>query len=114
MPLTLGADSLAKSKLWVDAANAVHDDMKSHTGGATSFGRGAIMCKSTKQKLNTKSSTEAKVVVTSDIYLTLSGPRCFWPNKGMNLPKPFFIRIIRALSDSRKMVGHLAGRSPGT
>ena len=35
MPLILGADSLAESKLWVDAAYAVHDDMKSHTGGAT-------------------------------------------------------------------------------
>ena len=36
MPPILGADSLAKSKSWVDAAYAVHDDMKSHTGGATS------------------------------------------------------------------------------
>jgi hypothetical protein len=66
MPLILRADSLAKSKLWVDAAYAVHDDMKSHTGGVTSFGRGGIMCKSTKQKLNTKSSTEAKVAGSSD------------------------------------------------
>ena len=66
MPLILGADSLAESKSCVDAAYAVHDDMKSHTGGATSLGCGAIMCKSTKQKLNTKSSTEAEVVGLSD------------------------------------------------
>ena len=59
IPLILGADSLAKSKLWVDAAYAVHDDMKSHTGGATSLGCGVIMCKSTKQKL-------AEVVGSSD------------------------------------------------
>jgi len=66
MPLILGADSLAKSKLWVDAAYAVLNDMKSHTGGAASLSCGAIMCKSTKQKLNTKSSTEAEVVGSSD------------------------------------------------
>jgi len=30
MPVILGADSLAKSKSWVDAAYAVHDDMESH------------------------------------------------------------------------------------
>ena len=66
VPLILGADSLAKLKLWVDTAYAVHNDMKSHTGGATSLGRGAIMCKSMKQKLNTKSSTEAEVVGSSD------------------------------------------------
>jgi len=41
MPLILGADSLAELKSWVDAAYAVHDDMKSHTGGATSLGRGS-------------------------------------------------------------------------
>jgi hypothetical protein len=50
----IGADSLGKLRTWVDASYAVHPDMKSHTGGAMSFGRGGISCKSTKQKLNTK------------------------------------------------------------
>jgi len=49
MPLILGADSLAESKLWVDTAYAAPDVMKSHTGGATSLVRGAIMCKSTNR-----------------------------------------------------------------
>jgi len=31
------------------------------------FGRGALICKSTKQKLNTKSSTEAELVGASDV-----------------------------------------------
>jgi hypothetical protein len=60
--MTIGADSLTKMKHWVDASYAVHEDMKSHTGGTTSFGRGTLMCKSSKQKLNTKSSTEAELV----------------------------------------------------
>jgi len=37
------------------------------------LGRGALMCKSSKQKLNTKSSTEAEVVGASD-YL----PNTIW------------------------------------
>jgi hypothetical protein len=46
--------------------------MKSHTGGVVSFGRGAIMTsRSSKQKLNTKSSTEAELVGASD-YLPYS------------------------------------------
>ena len=45
LSLCLGADSLKKIKTWVDASYAVHGDMKSHTGGAISLGRGAIMCK---------------------------------------------------------------------
>jgi hypothetical protein len=70
---TLGADDLAKMKTWVDASYAVHPDMKSHTGGVISFGTGGILCKSTKQKLNTKSSTEAELVGASD-YL----PNTIW------------------------------------
>ena len=38
-----------------------HGDMCSHIGGVISFGVGGILCKSLKQKLNTKSSTEAEL-----------------------------------------------------
>jgi len=54
-------------KTWVDASYAVHGDMKSHTGGAISFGRGALISKSQKQNLNTKSSTEAELVGAADV-----------------------------------------------
>jgi hypothetical protein len=70
---TLGADDLRKFRSWVDAAYAVHPDMRSHTGGALSFGLGAAACKSAKQKINTKSSTESELVGASD-YL----PNSIW------------------------------------
>lgn len=60
-------------RTWIDAAYAVHPDMRSHTGGVISFGRGGLACKSSKQKLNTKSSTEAEFVGASD-YL----PNTIW------------------------------------
>jgi hypothetical protein len=63
---TIGAGSLSKIRTWVDASYGVHDDLKSHTGGVISLGRGVGMGKSSKQKLNTKSSTEAEVVGASD------------------------------------------------
>jgi hypothetical protein len=63
---TIGADDLGRLRTWVDASYAVHPDCRSHTGGAISFGRGALLCKSVKQKLNTKSSTEAETVGASD------------------------------------------------
>ena len=70
---TVGADTMSKLRTWVDASYAVHPDMKSHTGGVMSLGIGGIICKSTKQKLNTKSSTEAELVGASD-YL----PNTMW------------------------------------
>ena len=51
---------------WVDASYAVHEDMRSQTGGVMSFGHGILHRKSSVQKLNTKSSTEAELVGTSE------------------------------------------------
>ena len=70
---TLGADDMGKIRSWVDASYAVHPDFKSHTGGVMSLGRGGLVCKSSKQKLNTKSSTEAELVGASH-YL----PNILW------------------------------------
>ena len=62
----IGCDDMNSLFTWVDASYAVHHNMRSHTGGAMSLGWGTIHNKSTKQKLNTKSSTEAEVVGVSD------------------------------------------------
>ena len=62
LPLILGADDIQTMYTFVNASYAVHHNMKSHTGGVITFGRGGIACKSTKQKLVTKSSTEAELV----------------------------------------------------
>ena len=62
----VGATSLNEMVTWVDAAFASHMDKKSHTGGTISFGVGVVHSKSGKQKLNTKSSTEAELVGVSD------------------------------------------------
>jgi hypothetical protein len=64
--LTLGADDLGMMRTWVDVSYAVHEDIKSHTGGVIPFGQGAVMSKSSKHKLNTKSSTEAELVSAND------------------------------------------------
>jgi hypothetical protein len=54
-------------RLLVDAAYGVHEDGKSHTGSCVVIGEiGAVHCKSTKQHIVTKSSTEAELVGLSD------------------------------------------------
>ena len=62
----IGAKSVDELYVWVDAAFGVHNDMKSQTGGVMSFGHGMVHCRSNKQRLNTKSSTEAEIVGTSE------------------------------------------------
>ena len=66
LELIIGADTLTAFKTFIDVAYGVHMDMKSHTGGALTFGRGVITSKLSKQKLNVKSLTEGEVVGMSD------------------------------------------------
>ena len=67
----ISAHSLKELYTWVDASYAVHPDMR-RTGGTMSLSRGVIHTKSSKQKLNTKSSIESEVVGTSE-YLPHNG-----------------------------------------
>jgi hypothetical protein len=53
--------------VYIDALYGVHADGKSHTGSCIVVGRTeAVHCKSAKQQIVTKSSTEAELVALSD------------------------------------------------
>jgi hypothetical protein len=75
--LTLEADKTHIVKWWVDAAFTVHHDMKSHTGGTMSLGKGSIYSTLVRQKLNTKSSTEAELVGVDDVMPQIIWTRLF-------------------------------------
>ena len=75
LKLNLEADISPVSNCWVDASYGVHKDLRSHSGGAFTLDKGSISSYSTKQKLNTKSSTEAELVAVDDIY-----PHIIWTN----------------------------------
>jgi hypothetical protein len=73
MPLILSANGSGILKWWVDASFAVHPNMRGHSGGGLSLGRGFPIVISTKQKLNTRSSTETEIVGAGDFM-----PAIFW------------------------------------
>ena len=66
MPLILGWDGSGVLTWSVDASFAIHNNMRSHTGAVLSLGQGALMSMSSKQKINTKSSTETELVGVQD------------------------------------------------
>jgi hypothetical protein len=82
MPLTLEAESIQVAKWWVDGSFAVHADMRSHTGGTMTLGKGSIYSTSTRQKLNTKSSTEAELVGVDDVMPQILWTRYFLQEQG--------------------------------
>jgi hypothetical protein len=65
-PLVLSASDPLSITAYVDASYGVHEDGKSHTGAVITLGGGAIYARSSKQKIVTKSSTEAELVAITD------------------------------------------------
>ena len=79
-------------KWWVDALYAAHDDMWGHTGGTMSMGkdgRGSIISISKKQKLKTKSSTEAELIGEDDAMPQMLWTRYFLESQGYGIDKNF-------------------------
>eukprot|EP00957_Ditylum_brightwellii_P063181 4796051-Ditylum_brightwellii.AAC.1 len=64
--LRLEANNEMQLKLFIEAAFAVHYDLKSHTGSAFTLGKGSISSNSTKQKVNSRSLIEAELVGLDD------------------------------------------------
>ena len=67
LPLILRADGSGMLKWCIDASHGVHKDMRGHTGGGLTMGTGFPITASTKQKLNTRSSTETEIVGVDDV-----------------------------------------------
>ncbi|CAJ1929568.1 unnamed protein product [Cylindrotheca closterium] len=85
--LLISAGSLRIMKWYVDASFAVHPDFKSHTGGSMSMGKGAVQVASKKQKLNTRSSTEAELVGVDDVITIILWTKLFMEAQGYPIEK---------------------------
>ena len=62
LKLFLQADDYLKIKWWDDDSYGVHEDCRGQTGGLMSMGKGSIVWKSIKQKLNNNRSTEYELL----------------------------------------------------
>jgi hypothetical protein len=85
MPLILGGNSSGILNWYIDASFAVHPNMRGHTGGGLTLGRGFPIVSSTKQKLNTRSSTESKLVGVDDMMLSILWTRYFLKAQGYHV-----------------------------
>jgi hypothetical protein len=70
---------------YVDASYGVHADYKSHTGAAITLGKGIVYAKSAKQKVVSKSSTEAELIALSDSASQVIWTRDFLIGQGYSI-----------------------------
>ena len=85
LPLILGSDNKGNIYWSVDAAFAVHSDMRGHTGAHMSMGQGTIVAMSSKQKINTRSSTEAELVGVDQPLPLILWSRLFSQSQGITI-----------------------------
>ena len=91
----IGADSLRDLHVWIDASHAIHANMRGHTGGTMSMGRGTLHCKSSKQRLNTKSITKSELVGVSEYLPYDIWQVNFFGAQGYDIRIIIYIRIMR-------------------
>jgi hypothetical protein len=104
MPLILSANVSGIMKWWVYASFAVHPNMCGHSGGGLFLGQGFPIVSSTKQKLNTQSSTETKIVVTDDFMPAIYGVK---DNVLFQDSKSYILLDKNGKASSRKRTKHI-------
>ncbi|KAI2506113.1 Reverse transcriptase (RNA-dependent DNA polymerase) [Fragilaria crotonensis] len=89
---TLEADDSQTIKWYVDASFAVHRDYKSHTGATMTLGKGVLSSVSTKQKVMSRSSTEAELVGLDDVISKILWSKLFIVAQGYNVKTTIIYR----------------------
>jgi hypothetical protein len=80
--LTLKVGQNMEINLFADASYGVHADGKSHSASVIRIGEATVAAKSTKQKIVTKSTTEAELVCASDMVTAAIGKQEFLKSQG--------------------------------
>ena len=82
LPLILSIGKAVNINWYVHVAFAVHNDMRSHTGGFMTMGTAGAYMQSSKQKLNIKNSTDAELVGIDYLLTQVIWTRYFLKEQG--------------------------------
>ena len=90
LPLVISTNNIEILTWNIDASFRVHPDCKSHTKACLRLGHGSLLSLLSKQKINTKSSTEAKLVGVDDAMTFVTWMKHFFESqvRSINLNSP--------------------------
>jgi hypothetical protein len=103
---TLCRDNSKIIKWYFDGAFAVHTDMKIHTGAVMTLGKGILNLVSTKQKVNSRSFTEAEFIAVNNII-----SKVLWVKLYMEEQDQEIRMNIIYLNNQRSMKMELTGKT---
>mmetsp|Transcript_7928 Transcript_7928/g.11457 ORF Transcript_7928/g.11457 Transcript_7928/m.11457 type:complete len:124 (+) Transcript_7928:773-1144(+) len=82
----LEADKVLVINWYIDGAHAVHHDMWGHTATVMTLGKRAAYSSSSKQKINTMSSTETELIAVNDKMGQVLWTKYFLEGQGYDAP----------------------------
>ena len=80
-------DNFGTTEWHADASFAANHDMRSHTGATLFIGKGAVESVSSKQKINTRSSTSVEMAVVDDVVSKITWTKLFLEEQGHKIKK---------------------------
>jgi hypothetical protein len=83
--LTLSCEKIKGLVWYIDGSYVTHKDMKGQNGVVLVTGDCAVLFRSSKQKINTRSSTESELLVVDDALPTIQWTKNFMCEKGYDL-----------------------------
>jgi hypothetical protein len=90
--LAIEANDYGNITWYVDASFGVHKDMRSHTGAVMMLGKGSIQSISTKQKVNSRSSTDAELISMDDVLSKIQWTKLFMQEQQCTIKKHYLQR----------------------
>ena len=109
LPLILSVDKSGMLKWYIVGLHAVNPNMRGHTGGGLTMGRGLPILVSRKQKLNTRSSTKSEIVGVDQLMPSVLWNRIFKNIRDMDLLRISYTKTIEknGKSPSSKHTKHI-------
>jgi hypothetical protein len=96
-PLVISAENGRLLMCYVDALFAVHPNIRGHTDGGLTMGRGFPIVASWKQKLNMKSSTESELVGVDDMMPIMVWTCYFLLSQGYGIVENLLLQDNKSL-----------------
>ena len=98
---------------WINAEYGVHPDLKGHSGGTMSLGKGAAASKSIRHRIKSRSFTESEIIGVDNTIPGVIWTLRFLGGQGFKV-KCFYTRITRAPSSWIRMGSICVERKPVT
>ena len=96
LPLVISTNNIEILTWNIDASFRVHPDCKSHTKACLRLGHGSLLSFLSKQKINTKSSTEAKLVGVDDAMTFIMWMKNFFESQVKSIKTNFPLKLLES------------------